>query len=114
MTDDPRIDVVARVVAVPVHAYTDRATADGGRIPWDCDGCRELAAEALAAADGVDPLRDESFGALVALVERIIDRHYPDEVFTDEYSGPRDRGARFVAALRAALADLDPEPVPDD
>lgn len=55
MTDDPRIEAVARVVAVPVHAWSDRKR-DG--IPWDCEGCRELAADALAAADAVDPLRD--------------------------------------------------------
>lgn len=68
--------------------------------------------EALQAADAVDPVRREDFAALVALCERIVDRHYPAEVFTAEYSGPRDRGARFVAALRAALRGLDPEPPP--
>jgi len=31
-----------------------------------------------------------------------------EAVFAAEHSGSRDRGVRFVAALRRALADLDP------
>lgn len=79
MTDDPRIEAVARVVAVPVHAYTDRATADGGRIPWDCDGCRELAGEVLAAADAVDPLRNPPNRAGIAPAGTPTKRIWPDD-----------------------------------
>lgn len=59
---------------------------------------------AFADADAVDPVRAGDFAALIALCERIMECHYPATVFTGS-SG--DRGARFVAALREALTDLD-------
>lgn len=97
MTDnDPRVEAAMDVLAA--------LAPDGDSPP------RFAVAEALQAADAVDPVRCEDFAALVALCERIVARHYPHDVFTAEYSGPHDRGARFVAALRAPLRDLDPEP----
>lgn len=96
MTDnDSRVEAAMDVLAA--------LAPDGDSPP------RYAVEEALQAADRVDPVRAEDFGALVALCERIVARHYPSEVFTAEYSGPRGRGARFVAALRRALVDLDPE-----
>jgi len=92
MAPDPRIEAASDALGLAGHRPPDDALR-----------------AAFAAADAVDPLRAEDFLALVALAEKIVDKHYPAGTFTGE-SG--DRGARFVAAVRRALADLGPQPVP--
>lgn len=102
MTDtDPRMEAVASTLYsfTSVSPWLDLTGEQ--RISW-----RNAAWTVLEAVDAVDPLRAEDFGALVGLVEKIVDTHYPAGTFTGA-SG--DRGARFVAALHRALADLDPE-----
>lgn len=106
MTDDPRIEAAARAC----WRRTNTSASDWEHLPPSSrEWWRREVCVALAAADAVDPVRAEDFGALVALCEQIVDTHYPVRTF-DGSSG--DRGVRFVAAIRRALADLGPQPVP--